>query len=124
MFGLHTFPAIAAGLVGAAGTVTAVGVLWNKFVRPLWRGLRRGEQVWESVNTIEPFQDEVRTFMGEMRDFREFVSHELTYNSGSTVKDMARDTKQLIEQHVNNSDVHRPLQVNVNTDNYQPHKGG
>lgn len=56
MFGLHTFPAIAAGLVGAAGTVTAVGVLWNKFVRPLWRGLRRGEQVWESVNTIEPFK--------------------------------------------------------------------
>ena len=117
MFGLELLPSIVVALGGVAGSLTALGVIWNKLVRPLWRSLRRGEEIWESVNTIEPFQAEVREFMQEMRDFRGFVNHELTYNSGSTVKDMTRDTKRLIEHHVNNPDLHRPVQVNVNTDN-------
>ncbi|MGW6738665.1 hypothetical protein [Streptomyces sp. NPDC055013] len=118
MTGLE-IPSLLIFIGSLAAALTALGIIWNKLVRPLWRSIRRGEQIWESVNTIEPFQAEVREFMGEMRDFREFVSHELAYNSGSSVKDMTRDTKRLIEQHVSNPDLHRPFQVNVNTDNNQ-----
>ncbi|WP_328494100.1 hypothetical protein OHS59_16195 [Streptomyces sp. NBC_00414] len=110
MFGLELLPTILVALGGAAAAITAFGVIWNKVIRPLWRALRRGEQVWESVNTIEPFQAEVR-------DFMEFVRHELSYNSGSSVKDMTRETNRLIQEHTSNADLHRPVQVNVNTDN-------
>lgn len=110
MFGLELVPSILVALGGAAGALTALSVIWNHFVRPLWRGLRRGEEVWESVNTIEPFQAEVR-------DFMEFVRHELSFNSGSSVKDMTRETNRLIQEHTSNPDLHRPVQVNVHTPN-------
>lgn len=108
MFGLELLPAIVVALGGIAATLTAIGVIWNKAVRPLWRSVRRGEQIWESVNTIEPFQEEVREFM-------EFVRHELSYNSGSSVKDMTRETNRLIQDHTSNTDLHRTVQVNVHT---------
>jgi hypothetical protein len=102
-------------LLGVAAAVGAIAVIWHQLIKPLWRSLKRGEQVWESVNTIEPFQAEVREFMTEMREHRDFVAHELNYNSGSSVKDMTRATKEMVESHINNPDLHRPFQVNVNT---------
>ena len=94
-------------LIATAGAVAGIGVIWHQFIKPLYRSIKRGEEVWESVNTIEPFQAEVREFMAEMREHRNFVTHELNYNSGSSVKDMTRATKTLIEQHVNNAELHR-----------------
>jgi biopolymer transport protein ExbB/TolQ len=109
-------------LLSVAAAVAAIGVIWHQLIRPLWRSLKRGEQVWESVNTIEPFQAEVREFMVEMREHRDFVNHELNYNSGSSVKDMTRAGKEAadaakaaIEHHINTPELHRPFQVNVNT---------
>lgn len=86
-------PDIMAWLLGASGALIALGVIWTKGLRPVWRFLRRVEDVHHLIT------DELPPFMQNTREWQtstDAVLKQLQPNSGSSMFDRVKR----IEQHL------------------------
>lgn len=83
-------------LAAFAGGLTALGVIWTKGVRPLYRFFRRVEEVHSLIT------DDLPVFI----DSTNSVLKQLQPNSGSSMFDRVARTEQLIMRHINNSEAH------------------
>jgi hypothetical protein len=113
MFLFDIMPAAIAWLVLVASGITAGGVIWTQGVRKVWRGIKRGEQISEDVKSIAPLRDDVKEihskldeFIASMAEFKDHTMHELSHNSGKSIKDVVVETRDKLDEHINNNSLH------------------
>lgn len=85
-------------LIGIAAAITAVGVIC-KAAHIVYVRIRKMDEMYHELMQMPEHR-------AEMAMFKEQTLHELNYNSGSSLKDMVRSTKQLLEDHINDPDAH------------------
>ncbi|WP_328937685.1 hypothetical protein OG288_15870 [Streptomyces tauricus] len=74
-----------------AGSITSLGVI-GMGIRWLYRFGQRVEQMHDNLL--------------EFPEFKAHVMHELSPNSGGSMKDQVTDTKRMLVEHIGDSDIH------------------
>lgn len=87
-------------LAQVAAGLAALGFFW-KVGQLGYRRLKKLDEMYHELMQMPAHR-------AEMTVFKDQTLHELNYNSGSSLKDMVRDTKTAIEDHISNADAHNP----------------
>lgn len=87
-------------LVRIAAGLAAAGFLF-KVMHLGYKRLKKLDEMYHELMQMPAHR-------AEMTVFKDQTLHELNYNSGSSLKDMVRDTKTAIEDHISNADAHNP----------------
>lgn len=85
-------------LVRIAAGLAAAGFLW-KVIQIGYTRLKKLDEMYHELMQMPAHR-------AELTAFKEQTLHELSYNSGSSLKDMVRDIKRTGEEHVNDPDAH------------------
>jgi hypothetical protein len=86
-------------LISVAAAITALGVIC-KAIHIVYVRIRKMDEMYHELMQMPAHR-------ADMASFKEQTLHELNYNSGSSLKDMVRSTKTMLEDHVNDPDAHQ-----------------
>lgn len=87
---MATLTVISIILGSIAAIIASVVVIWNQFIRPLFRGLKRMGEVTEVILKLPEWCESV----------------DLSLRSLGPLKDEVIATRKLLEEHINDNDKH------------------
>lgn len=98
-----------------AGAILGLGIIWTKGIKPIYRVLRKMEQVHDIILEFPEWKARVDTGLEQLYPNHGSSIHDKVMATNSAVTNLAQNVnalKGLVESHVDDQTIHRGITVN------------